>query len=141
MSKQKNAVTNQEEPAVWIPLAFPVRNPEAGWIREDRDAGEKWGKSKERQKETGFLGIRMLELNRHLDRRERGGDGGGGRWMVSDTGIRKAVMGLQLGNGIGIGIAVRNIYFWEPLYFALIVVFKYDSDLFPPWNCLIHHKG
>lgn len=31
--------------------------------------------------------------------------------MVSDTGIRKAVMGLQLGNGIGIGIAVRNIYF------------------------------
>ncbi|OMO75124.1 hypothetical protein COLO4_26311 [Corchorus olitorius] len=39
-------------------------------IREEKGAG-KSGEKRERQKATGFLGIRMVGLNRHLGERAK----------------------------------------------------------------------
>lgn len=74
--------------------------PEMRRIREDEEkfGGKSSGENKERQKETGFLRIRMLELNRHFGIREGGGIN---TERESDSGftIKELRMGLQqLGN-------------------------------------------
>ncbi|GMN35525.1 hypothetical protein TIFTF001_005356 [Ficus carica] len=114
---------SRHEPVKRIGLLFPKKRsellkfPEKRRIREEKEeeeeekfGGKNSGENKERKKETGFLGIRMLELNRHLGIGEggRGGDGveSSSTERESDSGIRikELPMGLQqLGNANAAG--------------------------------------
>lgn len=108
---------SRHEPVKRIGLLFPKKRsellkfPEKRRIREEEEeeeeekfGGKNSGENKERKKETGFLGIRMLELNRHLGI----GDGveSSSTERESDSGIRikELPMGLQqLGNANAAG--------------------------------------
>lgn len=115
---------------MWIPLRFPGEWERSGWerradeakrIREERNSG---AENKERQSETGFLGMRMVEdLNKqHLD------------WLglwESDAVLEEAVGLVGIGESSGgIGEAATNIYRsnWELGLILLLLHWEYEGE-------------
>ena len=86
-----------------MPFRLPGERERRRGEREEGEAAERSGENRERQKETGFLGTRMVVLNRHLGR------GGNGRDDKRESDSRGIIWEIPMPMGLGKGIGASNI--------------------------------